>query len=49
MSGFFPIMMFALPAVAPAICHTARRRTSGVLMISVALTAFTTGITEPLE
>ena len=52
MTGFFPIMMFALPAAALAIWHTARlsrRRATGALMISVALTAFLTGITEPLE
>lgn len=52
MTGFFPIMMFALPAAALAIWHTAKpakRKTTGALMISVALTAFLTGITEPLE
>ena len=52
MTGFFPIMMFALPAAALAIWHTAKpakRKATGALMISVALTAFITGITEPLE
>lgn len=52
MTGFFPIMMFALPAAALAIWHTAkpsRRKVTGGIMISVALTAFLTGITEPLE
>ncbi|MEE6272804.1 PTS transporter subunit EIIC [Georgenia sp. MJ206] len=52
MTGFFPIMMFALPAAAIAIWHTAkpsRRKVTGGIMISVALTAFLTGITEPLE
>ncbi|GHD89354.1 PTS transporter subunit EIIC [Streptomyces naganishii] len=51
-SGFFPIMMFALPAAALAITHTARperRAEVGGLMLSVALTSFVTGITEPLE
>ena len=51
-TGFFPIMMFALPAAALAIWHTAKpakRKATGALMISVALTAFITGITEPLE
>lgn len=41
-----------LPAAALAMWHTARlsrRRATGALMISVALTAFLTGITEPLE
>ncbi|MEU6894249.1 PTS transporter subunit EIIC [Streptomyces sp. NPDC046557] len=52
LSGFFPIMMFALPAAALAITHTAkpqRRKEVGGLMLSVALTSFVTGITEPLE
>ncbi|MFF4542748.1 PTS transporter subunit EIIC [Streptomyces sp. NPDC001435] len=51
-SGFFPIMMFALPAAALAITHCAkphRRKEIGGLMLSVALTSFVTGITEPLE
>ncbi|WP_306189427.1 MULTISPECIES: PTS transporter subunit EIIC [unclassified Streptomyces] len=51
-SGFFPIMMFALPAAALAITHTARpgrRKEVGGLMLSVALTSFVTGITEPIE
>ncbi|EPH46203.1 PTS transporter subunit EIIC [Streptomyces aurantiacus] len=52
MSGFFPIMMFALPAVALAITHTARperRKVVGGMMMSLALTSFVTGITEPIE
>ncbi|WP_374778298.1 PTS transporter subunit EIIC [Streptomyces sp. NBC_01310] len=52
LSGFFPIMMFALPAAALAITHCAkpqRRAEVGGLMLSVALTSFVTGITEPLE
>ncbi len=52
MTGFFPIMMFALPAAALAIWHTAkpaRRKLTGGIMVSVAFTAFLTGITEPLE
>jgi PTS system N-acetylglucosamine-specific IIC component len=52
MTGFFPIMMFALPAAAIAIWHEARpeqRKFVGGIMISTALTAFLTGITEPLE
>jgi len=51
-SGFFPIMMFALPAAALAITHCARperRKEIGGLMLSVALTSFVTGITEPIE
>ncbi|KIZ18742.1 PTS transporter subunit EIIC [Streptomyces natalensis] len=52
MSGFFPIMMFGLPAAALAIAHTARpERRKAVLgmMISLALTSFVCGITEPIE
>ncbi|TXL88832.1 PTS transporter subunit EIIC [Streptomyces sp. IB2014 016-6] len=52
MSGFFPIMMFGLPAAALAIAHCARperRKQVTGLMISVGLTSFVTGVTEPLE
>ena len=52
MSGFFPIMMFALPAAALAIWQEAKpenRKLVGGIMLSVALTAFLTGVTEPLE
>jgi N-acetylglucosamine PTS system EIICBA or EIICB component len=52
MSGFFPIFMFALPAAALAIYHTARpesRKLVGGLMLSAALASFLTGVTEPLE
>ncbi len=52
MSGFFPIMMFGLPAAALAIAHCARperRKEVTGLMVSVALTSFVTGVTEPLE
>ncbi|AWZ08320.1 MULTISPECIES: PTS transporter subunit EIIC [unclassified Streptomyces] len=52
LSGFFPIMMFALPAAALAMTHCAkpaRRKEVGGLMLSVGLTSFVTGITEPLE
>ncbi|GAA4850547.1 PTS transporter subunit EIIC [Kitasatospora sp. NPDC048365] len=51
-SGFFPIMMFALPAAALAIAHCAkphRRKEIYGLMTSVALTSFFTGVTEPIE
>jgi N-acetylglucosamine PTS system EIICBA or EIICB component len=51
-TGFFPILMFALPAAALAIVHTARpnqRKIIGGIMGSAALTAFITGVTEPLE
>lgn len=51
-SGFFPIMMFGLPAAALAIAHCARpERRKAVLgmMVSLALTSFVTGVTEPIE
>jgi N-acetylglucosamine PTS system EIICBA or EIICB component len=44
--------MFGLPAAALAIAHTARperRKEVAGLMVSVALTSFVTGVTEPLE
>ncbi|WP_420174337.1 PTS transporter subunit EIIC [Luteococcus sp. OSA5] len=52
MTGFFPIMMFALPGAALAIWHSARpenRKNTGGLMVAGALTSLLTGITEPLE
>ena len=52
MAGFFPIMMFALPAAALAIWHEAKpsqKKIVGGVMLSTGLTAFLTGITEPLE
>ncbi|MFC4372655.1 PTS transporter subunit EIIC [Nocardia halotolerans] len=52
MTGFFPIMMFALPAAAFAIWRNARpsqKKLVGGIMLSTGLTAFVTGITEPLE
>ena len=52
MTGFFPIMMFALPAAALAIWHEAKpsqKKIVGGIMLSTGLTAFLTGITEPLE
>ncbi|WP_166844826.1 PTS transporter subunit EIIC [Isoptericola sp. BMS4] len=52
MTGFFPIMMFALPAAALAIIHTAKphnRKVIAGVMGSAALVAFVTGVTEPLE
>ncbi len=52
MTGFFPIMMFALPAAALAMIQEARpeqRKLVGGILGSAALTAFLTGVTEPLE
>jgi N-acetylglucosamine PTS system EIICBA or EIICB component len=52
MSGFFPIMMFGLPAACLAMYRAARperRKAVGGLLLSMALTAFLTGVTEPIE
>jgi N-acetylglucosamine PTS system EIICBA or EIICB component len=52
MSGFFPVMMFGLPAACLAMYHTAlpeRRRAVGGLLGSIALTSMLTGVTEPIE
>ncbi len=52
MSGKFPFMIFGLPGAALAMYRTARpekRKAAGGLLISAALTAMLTGITEPLE
>jgi len=52
MTGYFPVLMFALPAAALAMWRAApphRRPAVGGIMFSAALTAFVTGITEPIE
>lgn len=52
MSGFFPVMMFGLPAAALAMYHTAKpskKSIAGGLLFSGALCAFVSGVTEPLE
>jgi N-acetylglucosamine PTS system EIICBA or EIICB component len=52
MTGFFPIMMFALPAACLAIIQAARperRKAIAGIMGAAALTSFLTGITEPIE
>ena len=52
MAGKFPFMMFGLPGAALAMYHCAKpekKKTAGGLLLSAALTAFLTGITEPLE
>ena len=52
MAGFFPIMMFALPAAALAMVHEARpaeRKAVAGILLSAALTSLVTGVTEPLE
>lgn len=52
MTGKFPFMIFGLPGAALAMYQTAKpekRQTAGGLLLSAALTAMLTGITEPLE
>ena len=52
MAGFFPMMMFGLPAACLAMIHTAdstRKKAVAGLLLSMALTSFLTGITEPVE
>ena len=52
MTGFFPVMMFGLPAACLAMYHEARpdrRRAVGGMLLSLALTSLLTGVTEPIE
>jgi N-acetylglucosamine PTS system EIICBA or EIICB component len=52
MSGFFPVMMFGLPGACLAMYHTARperRAATAGLLLSLGLTSFLTGVTEPIE
>ncbi|MEW5321901.1 N-acetylglucosamine-specific PTS transporter subunit IIBC [Geobacillus thermoleovorans] len=52
MAGFFPVMMFGLPAAALAMIAAAkkeRRKAITGALFGVALTSFLTGITEPIE
>lgn len=52
MSGFFPVMMFGLPAACLAMYRTARpaqRKATGGMLLSLAATSFLTGVTEPVE
>ncbi|QLD32964.1 N-acetylglucosamine-specific PTS transporter subunit IIBC [Mannheimia varigena] len=51
-AGFFPVMMFGLPAAALAIYHSAKPAKKvqvASIMFAAALASFFTGITEPLE
>lgn len=51
-AGFFPIMMFGLPAGALAIYHQARedqKARVGAILLAGAFASFFTGVTEPLE
>jgi PTS system N-acetylglucosamine-specific IIC component len=52
MTGFFPIMMFGLPAAALAMVmesYKDNKKISAGILLSAALTSFLTGITEPIE
>jgi PTS system N-acetylglucosamine-specific IIC component len=51
-SGFYPILMFGLPAAALAMIHVANKKQRKVavgILAAAGLTAFLTGVTEPLE
>ena len=51
-AGFFPVMMFGLPAAALAMYHTAKtkhKKQVASLMLAAGFAAFFTGVTEPLE
>ncbi|MCY6369119.1 N-acetylglucosamine-specific PTS transporter subunit IIBC [Clostridium ganghwense] len=52
MTGFFPIMMFALPAACLAMITAAKKENRKVvtgMLLGIAFTSFLTGITEPIE
>ena len=52
MTGFFPFMMFGLPAACLAMYHTAKSNKKKVvygLLASAAFCSFFTGVTEPIE
>ncbi len=52
MAGYFPIMMFGLPAACLAMYRSAlpdRKKAVGGMLLSLALTSFLTGVTEPIE
>ena len=52
MAGFFPVMMFGLPAACLAMyrsAHPERRKAVGGMLLSLGLTSALTGVTEPIE
>lgn len=52
MAGFFPIMMFGLPAACLAMITTAKKQNKKAvtgMLLGIAFTSFLTGITEPIE
>ena len=52
MAGYFPIMMFGLPGACLAMYHTARperKKVVGSMLLAASISAFVTGLTEPIE
>jgi PTS system N-acetylglucosamine-specific IIC component len=52
MTGFFPIMMFGLPAACFAMVHEAKGKNKAVtasILLTAAFASFLTGVTEPIE
>src|SRR5437588_3707523 len=50
MAGFFPIMMFGLPAACLAMVRHAKfPKVAAGILLSAALTSFLTGVTEPID
>lgn len=52
MAGYFPVMMFGLPAACLAMYRNARpenKHLVGGVLLSMGLTSFFTGVTEPIE
>ncbi|MET0406702.1 MAG: PTS transporter subunit EIIC, partial [Cystobacter sp.] len=52
MTGYFPVIMFGLPAACLAMYHAAhphKRAMVGGMLMSMAMTCFLTGVTEPIE
>ena len=52
LAGFFPIMMFGLPAAALAMYLAAKKEKKAIvggMLLSIGFTSFLTGITEPIE
>lgn len=50
MAGFFPIMMFGLPAAALAMVRHARfPKVAAGILVAAAFASFLTGVTEPIE
>ena len=51
-AGFFPVMMFGLPAACLAMYHTAKdnkKKIAAGLLMAAAFSSFFTGVTEPIE